>query len=214
MSRRPFKGLYAITDRELASGEGIIRQVEQALAGGVRAVQYRDKGTDRERRRQEARALLELCRSRCVPLIINDDPELAAAIGADGVHLGKGDAGILQAREILGPQALIGVSCYNHLDLALAAEAQGADYVAFGRFFSSSTKPDAVQADLALLREARPLLHIPIVAIGGITPENGGPLVAAGADMLAVIHGLFGQPDIRAACERFNTLFEQEGDGL
>jgi thiamine-phosphate pyrophosphorylase len=208
MKIMPLKGLYAITDRQLASDGDVSRQVEQALAGGARLVQYRDKREDRERRQREARSLLQLCRSYSAPLIINDDLELAAAVAADGVHLGKDDPTISLARERLGPQAIIGVSCYNNLDLALEAQAQGADYVAFGRFFSSNTKPLAVQADVQLLRRARPLLQIPIVAIGGITPENGGPLVAAGADMLAVIHGLFGQPDIRTACQRFTTLFE------
>jgi thiamine-phosphate pyrophosphorylase len=208
MKIKPLKGLYAITDSRLAVDEDVPRQVEQALAGGARLIQYRDKGEDRERRLQEARSLLQLCRAYSAPLIINDDLELAAAVGADGVHLGKDDPAIFLARERLGPEAVIGVSCYNDLGLALEAQAQGADYVAFGRFFSSNTKPLAVQADVQLLRRARPLLQIPIVAIGGITPENGGPLVAAGADMLAVIHGLFGQPDIRAACQRFITLFE------
>jgi thiamine-phosphate pyrophosphorylase len=208
MKRKPLKGLYAITDRQLAGDQGVPHQVEQALAGGARLIQYRDKGEERERRLQEARSLLRLCRSYSTPLIINDDLDLAAAVAADGVHLGKEDPAISQARERLGPEAIIGVSCYNRLELALEAQERGADYVAFGRFFSSNTKPQAVQADVQLLRQARPLLHIPIVAIGGITPENGAPLVAAGADMLAVIHGLFGQPDIRAACQRFTTLYE------
>jgi thiamine-phosphate pyrophosphorylase len=211
MERKPLKGLYAITDRQLAGDQGVFDQAEQALAGGARLIQYRDKGGDRERRLQEARSLLRLCRTYSAALIINDDLELAAELGADGVHLGKEDPAISLARERLGPEAIIGISCYNRLDLAAEAQEQGADYVAFGRFFSSNTKPLAVQADLLLLRRARSLLRIPIVAIGGITPENGGPLVAAGADMLAVIHGLFGQPDIRAACQRFNKLFEQEG---
>jgi thiamine-phosphate pyrophosphorylase len=212
MKIKRLKGLYAITDRALADEGGVLHQAEQALAGGARLIQYRDKGEDQARRLQEARSLLQLCRRYSVPLIINDDLELAAAVGADGIHLGKDDPEISPARERLGPEAVIGVSCYNRLDLATSAQARGADYVAFGRFFSSNTKPLAVQADVRLLREARPLLQIPVVAIGGITPENGGPLVAAGADMLAVIHGLFGQSDIRAACERFTTLFEQEGN--
>jgi thiamine-phosphate pyrophosphorylase len=212
MKKPHLKGLYAITDRTLAGDVGVPHQVEQALIGGARIIQYRDKGEDRQRRLQEVQSLLQLCRAHAALLIINDDLELAAAVAADGVHLGRDDPAISLARERLGPEAIIGVSCYNRLDLALGAQEQGADYVAFGRFFSSNTKPLAVQADAQLLRQARPLLQIPIVAIGGITPENGAPLLAAGADMLAVIHGLFGQPDIRAACDSFNTLFEQEGN--
>jgi thiamine-phosphate pyrophosphorylase len=212
MKTTPLAGLYAITDRQLAGDGGLLHQAEQALEGGARLIQYRDKGGSRERRLQEARSLLQLCRAHSVPLIVNDDLDLAAAVTADGVHLGRDDPAISLARERLGPAAIIGVSCYNRLGLALEAQERGADYVAFGRFFSSNTKPLAVQADVQLLQKARPLLRIPIVAIGGITPENGGPLLAAGADMLAVIHGLFGQPDIRAACDSFNTLFEQEGN--
>lgn len=202
-------GLYAITDRRLATGLQLADQVARALAGGARVIQYRDKGADQERRRREATALLRLCRQAGVPLIINDDLELAYQIGADGIHLGRDDPDPAAARARLGADALIGISCYNRLPLARQAQDAGADYIAFGRFFPSSSKPDAVPADPALLQEARRQLSIPIVAIGGITPENGGPLVAAGADMLAVIQGIFGQPDIQTACQRFLPLFDQ-----
>ena len=205
----PLQGLYAITDRRLAATGSLTDQVALALAGGVRMVQYRDKGSDPERRRREASALLQLCRRAGVPLIINDDLDLAWEIGADGVHLGRDDPDPAIARERLGAGAIIGISCYNRLPAARQAQAGGADYVAFGRFFPSHSKPQAVPADAGLLRAARRELSIPIVAIGGITPENGGPLVAAGAHMLAVIHGIFGQPDIRAACQRFLPLFDQ-----
>ncbi|MET0049244.1 MAG: thiamine phosphate synthase [Sedimenticola sp.] len=203
------KGLYAITDSTLAANSSIIDQVAQALAGGARVIQYRDKSGDDQKRLAEAGALLTLCRQHHAPLIINDDVELAARIGADGVHLGKDDPDIEAARARLGKQAIIGISCYNQFERAFIAQEAGADYIAFGRFFNSTVKPDAVQAQPDLLRRAKRELKLPMVAIGGITPENGGALIEAGADMLAVIHGVFGQPDIRAACERFNELFRQ-----
>ncbi len=202
------RGLYAITDRQLATNGQLADQVALALAGGARMIQYRDKGTDRERRHREASTLLQLCRRAQIPLIINDDLDLACRIGADGIHLGRDDPDPVAARARLGADAIIGVSCYNQLQLARQAQDAGADYVAFGRFFPSRSKPDAVSADTRLLQEARRQLSIPMVAIGGITPENGGPLVAAGADMLAVIQGIFAQPDIRAACQRFLPLFD------
>jgi thiamine-phosphate pyrophosphorylase len=206
---RALKGLYAITDSGLASDGGIFAQVELALRGGVRAIQYRNKHPDHRQRAEEAAALLRLCRTAGVPLIINDDVALAAAIQADGVHLGRDDPDPREARRMLGPGAIIGMSCYNRLELAFQAQAAATDYVAFGRFFPSSIKPLAVQADIDLLARARAALELPIVAIGGITPENGGPLIAAGADMLAVIHGIFGQADILQACQDFNKLFEK-----
>jgi len=200
-------GLYAITDPALCADKGIVAAVEAALLGGARIVQYRDKGADAEPRLAEAAALAGLCRRYGVPLIVNDDVELAAAAGADGVHLGKEDPRIAAARARLGKQAIIGISCYNRLELALEAQAAGADYVAFGRFFPSSSKPLAVQAEPALLRAARQQIHLPIAAIGGITPQNGGALIEAGADLLAVIQAVFGQPDVTAACRRFTPLF-------
>lgn len=209
MQKTLLKGLYVITDGSLAGDLGVIAQVDQALAAGARAVQYRDKTEDRTRRREQAAALAGLCRAAGVPLIINDDVALAAEVQADGVHLGRDDSDLKAARDRLGPGAIIGVSCYNELQRALDAQAAGADYIAFGRFFPSSTKPLAVQADAALLREARPQIRAPIVAIGGITLENGGALIKAGADMLAVIQGVFGQPDVAAACRGFRGLFER-----
>lgn len=151
--------------------------------------------------------LRTLCRARRVPLIINDDIELAVAVDADGVHLGRDDGDLSAARDRLGPGRLIGISCYNDLELARAAAAQGADYVAFGSFFVSATKPAAAPADIALLRRARRTLAVPIVAIGGITPENGRALIAAGADMLAVIRGVFATTDVRRAAQSFSELF-------
>jgi thiamine-phosphate pyrophosphorylase len=139
--------------------------------------------------------------------IVNDDLDLAAAVGADGVHLGRDDAHPRRARHRLGRRALIGISCYNQLERAREAQALGADYAAFGRFFPSHTKPSAVQADPELLRRARREIDLPLVAIGGITPENAGFLLDAGADMLAVVDGVFGADDVRAAARSFTELF-------
>ena len=201
-------GLYAITDDRLIPPGQLSRCVAQAITGGATVIQYRNKQTSEQQRHHEAATLAQLCRQHNVPLIINDDAELAASVDASGVHLGKTDASIQQARQRLGPRAIIGVSCYNSLERAVMAAQAGADYVAFGRFFSSHSKPDAPPAEAALLRQARRQLQLPIVAIGGITPENGRALVAAGADLLAAIHGVFGQPDIEAAASAYAALFQ------
>lgn len=202
------RGLYVITDPALIPGTALAERVSAALAGGAVLVQYRDKDADPAERSARARAVLARCRASGVPLLINDDLDLASAIGADGVHLGRDDADPAQARLRLGRQALIGVSCYNLLARAEAAAAAGADYVAFGRFFPSRTKPHAIQADAGLLRQAR-RLGVPVAAIGGIDGSNGGALVAAGADLLAVIHGVFGQPDVTAAARAIAALFSR-----
>ncbi len=203
-------GLYAITPEPIRCALPLTEAVQQAIAGGARVIQYRDKGEDPVERRSQAEALLAICRREGIPLIINDDLELAATIDADGVHLGRDDGDPPRARARLGSGRLIGVSCYNRLEYAERARDLGADYVAFGRFFPSSSKPLAVQADPQLLSRARRALDLPIVAIGGISPENGGPLIAAGAHMLAVIDQVFGQPDIRAAAAAFTRTFETE----
>ena len=207
------RGLYAITDARETDPEQIARAVEQALLGGARLIQYRDKTEDASRRRQTAEGLRRLTRAHGALLIINDDVELAARSGADGVHLGQHDTALNDARARLGREAIIGVSCYNQFQLAQQAVAAGADYVAFGRFFPSRTKPDAVPADLDLLRRAKRELDVAVVAIGGITLDNAAPLVAAGADMIAVVDGLFAQADIRAAAERFQALFLRGSPG-
>lgn len=209
-----FKGLYAITDSNLTPPGTILLQVEQALESGARMLQYREKSSDLLLKREQAESLLKLCRQADVPLIINDDVDLALTVGADGVHLGRDDPQLSAARQRLGQEAIIGISCYNDFELALRAEQSGADYVAFGRFFASTTKPAAVPANVDLLHRARSELKIPTVAIGGITPENGAALVTAGANMLAVIQGIFGQPDIRAACDQFKRLFAATEDSL
>lgn len=201
-------GLYAIADTQYLDDAQLLQAAGAAIAGGARVIQYRDKTQAAEKRMQQAKGLAALCRHHGVLLIINDDVTLAKETQADGVHLGREDAAIAQARKQLGSQAIIGVSCYNELARAEKAAAQGADYIAFGRFFPSRTKPQAVPASLDLLHEAKKKLHIPVVAIGGITPENGASLIAAGADALAVIEGVFGQPDVRAAAERYARLFK------
>lgn len=206
------RGLYAITAGDTVTAIGLVEQVAQAIAGGARLIQYRDKSGDPIKRLAEAGALNELCRAQGVPLLINDDLALAAGVGAAGVHLGRDDAPLAEARARLGADAIIGVSCYDDFALAAAAAAAGADYVAFGSFFPSPTKPAAVPADPALLRRARRELAVPAVAIGGITPENGGALIEAGAALLAVVSGVFGAADIRAAARRYATLFDDIPD--
>jgi thiamine-phosphate pyrophosphorylase len=204
------RGLYAITDAALCAEGGLVDSVAGVLAGGARAIQYRDKGRDRARRHSEASALAALCRASGALLIVNDDVELAVAVGADGVHVGRDDAAVAEARAQLGPGRIVGASCYDPLALAEAAVGAGADYVAFGSFFPSPTKPNAVRANLDLLRRARRRLAVPLVAIGGITNENGAALLAAGADMLAVIQAVFGAADTRAAAAAFASLFDRK----
>jgi thiamine-phosphate pyrophosphorylase len=199
----PSHGLYAITDGPRTD---LPAAVAQALAGGARVLQYRDKTTDAARRHAEATALKQLCDTHAVPLIVNDDVALAGAVGAAGVHLGRDDDDVAAARAALGPGAIIGVSCYDSLARAHAAAAAGADYVAFGAFFPSPTKPQAVRASLDLLRQSA-ALGVPRVAIGGITPDNAPSLVEAGADFLAVISAVFAAPDVRAAAQRFARLY-------
>ena len=199
----PPRGLYAITD---GPRPDLHAAVERALEGGATIVQYRDKTGDGERRRVESADLLALCRRFGVPLIINDDVELAAIIRADGVHLGEHDGDIDAARTRLGATAVIGVSCYDSLDRARQLAAAGADYLAFGAFFPSPTKPLARHARTDLLRDAR-ALGLPLVAIGGITPDNAQPLIEAGADFVAAISGVFATADPRAAARRYANLF-------
>jgi thiamine-phosphate pyrophosphorylase len=199
-------GLYAVTADEPDDAK-LTAHVHAALAGGARLVQYRNKRADPALRHRQAKALLSLCRRHGVPLIVNDDAELALKIGADGVHLGCEDGSIAAARERLGADCIIGASCYNRLDNARKAQQAGANYVAFGSFFSSSVKPGAVHAPLALLREAKRELGLPVVAIGGINRANAPQLIAAGADCLAVISALFTAPDIRLAAQEFSALF-------
>jgi thiamine-phosphate pyrophosphorylase len=200
------RGLYAITP-ETSDAARLERDTAAVIAGGARLVQYRNKTGQLESRRLQARLLRALCHANGVPLIVNDDIELARDVEADGVHLGKDDGSLEAARALLGPAALIGVSCYGDLDRALDAQSAGASYVAFGSFYASSVKPGAVRAPIELLREARAVLRIPIVAIGGITADNALPLIRAGADAVAVISALFDCDDPQAAAQTFARLF-------
>lgn len=202
------RGLYALTDPRVGAHDTLVAAVAQAIQGGARLVQYRDKGDDQPRRMQEATALAALCQHHGVVFIVNDDLELAARCGADGVHVGRDDRAVAEARRRLGRGAIVGASCYDDLARAQEAAAAGASYVAFGSFYPSAVKPDAVRADAALLTRARRTLALPIAAIGGITPENGAQLVAAGADMLAVITGVFAAPDPGAAAARYAAIFD------
>lgn len=196
-------GLYVITD---GPRPDLLAVARQALEGGARLMQYRDKTADPARRKQEASALVELCREFGVPMIVNDDVALAQAAGAGGVHLGEDDGEVAAARATLGTQAIIGVSCYNSIERARAMAAAGADYIAFGAFFSSPTKPNTVRAPMDLLRQSA-ALGVPRVAIGGITPDNAESLIDAGADYLAVVSAVFGAADVRAAARHFADLF-------
>lgn len=200
-------GLYVITDPQLC-GEAVVDHVSAAIAGGARIVQYRNKQATSIQQHQEASALAELCKRHAIPFLVNDDVELARAVDADGVHLGQQDTTLHQARATLGADKIIGISCNNRFELALEAQQTGADYVAFGRFFASKTKPEAPPANLELLTRAHEELHLPACAIGGITPVNARPLLAAGVQMLAVIHGIFAADDIRAAARRYAELFD------
>jgi len=204
----PYRGLYAITAEHHASPKQLAQDVRAALKGAARLIQYRAKSNPN--RLDEARWLLAECRAFNVPLIINDDVDLALALGAEGVHLGKDDGSVGWARERLGASAIIGVSCYDSLERALDAERQGASYVAFGRFFPSASKPHAPCAHLKTLTEARRMVKLPIVAIGGIRPDNGRTLIEAGADMLAVIEGVFGGGDPEQAALAFQPLFRSK----
>jgi thiamine-phosphate pyrophosphorylase len=205
--RWPRRGLYAITPDEPDTAR-LLARVETVLRAGAAWLQYRNKTASDDLRAEQALALQPLCQSRGVPLIINDDWALAAAIGAAGAHLGEDDGEIALARHELGPDAIIGASCYDQARLARQAVFAGASYVAFGAFFPSPTKPNARRAGLDLLQEAA-ALGVPRVAIGGITPDNARPLVAAGADLVAVISGVFDAPDPAAATRAYLSCFEE-----
>jgi thiamine-phosphate pyrophosphorylase len=198
-------GLYAVTP-DLENTDDLARRAAAALAGGAAAIQYRNKSADAMLKRTHAFALARVQAIRGGLFIVNDDAALAVEAGADGVHIGMDDASIADARAIVGPERIIGVSCYNDLALAEAAVADGADYVAFGSFFPSAVKPDARRADIELLGRAR-ALGVPVVAIGGITAANAPVLVRAGAAALAVITAVFGAPDVEAAARAIANAF-------
>ncbi|MCK5809482.1 MAG: thiamine phosphate synthase [Cocleimonas sp.] len=194
------KGLYAITESD---SNNLLKNVTLALQGGVRILQYRNKNADTAQQVIEASALASLCKEYNVCFIINDNIQLAKQVKADGVHLGRDDGSIDEARAVLGDDAIIGVTCYQDIERALEAEKLGANYVAFGRFFASPTKPNAPQANIELLQQARQQLSLPICCIGGITVQNADRLIENGADMIAVISSLFATEDIVQTTHRF-----------
>jgi thiamine-phosphate pyrophosphorylase len=208
VSPAELRGLYAITDETLIPESVFAATVEQALRGGAAIIQYRDKSGNQEKRLEQATALRSLCGEYNASLIINDDISLAKAVDANGVHLGEEDVSIEQARLMLGDSAIIGVSCYNQLGRAVEAQAAGADYVAFGAVFTSTTKPSARPANCELISEAKSLLDLPLCAIGGIDQSNAERVIDAGADMTALISGLFSAEDVCLTAKYISRLFD------
>lgn len=204
----PVRGLYAITDDRHLTTRQLLEKTGQILQAGAALLQYRNKTANRPLQLEQAMMLKKLCAQYHVPLIINDDPELARACGAEGVHLGAEDMDCRQARAVLGPGSIIGVSCYNRMDRALAAEQAGASYLALGAFYPGPTKPEAVRAQPGLIGLVKRAIRLPLVAIGGITRENGGQLLTAGADLLAVCSGLYLAADSGQATLDYLALFD------
>lgn len=200
-------GLYAITDATLMA-DNFELAIEQCLQGGTCIIQYRDKSEDSEKRLKQAKSIRQLCNQYQALFIVNDDIELAIATYADGVHLGKDDLDLKTARKQLGTDKIIGITCYNQLQNAIEAEQAGADYVAFGAFFNSSVKPDAVNAPLSLIKQAKEQLQVPVCCIGGITANNAEQLIETGADMVAVISELFASENIKQSSISLSSLFD------
>ncbi len=199
-------GLYVITPDSIDT-TNLLTMTEKALVGGATIIQYRNKIADAVLLQEQAYLLAQLCRKYQVVFIINDHVDVAMAVDANGVHLGQNDGSIRDARKKLGDEKIIGVSCYNQLNLAIDASQQGADYVAFGAFFASSTKPDAVTASTDLLCKAKQKLFVPIVTIGGITLTNAAALIDQGCDAIAVSSALFNTQDIQSTARAFSQLF-------
>ena len=206
------KGIYAITDCENLAFETMLEKTGQILEAGIIALQYRDKNADDKLRRVRAKLLQDACRKFAVPFIVNDDIHLADFLKADGVHIGIDDPDYAEARNILGNKAIIGVSCYNNMQSAISAQNQGADYVAFGSFYPTRTKENTVQATTDLLIQAKQEVCIPVVAIGGITPENARPLLDSGADILAVVSNVYDCDDPITAVLALKELFQKKTD--
>lgn len=202
-------GLYAVTPDE-PDTDLLLSKVEAALQGGISVLQYRNKFAGHKLQTQQARAILPLCRQYQVPFIINDSIKLCLTLDADGVHLGGDDGNLIEARARLGTDKILGASCYNRFDLALSAQEAGADYVAFGACFASSTKPNAPVAGLDLFKLAKMQLHIPAVAIGGITLENALSVIQSGASAIAVINAVFNANDIKLTTQQFTQLFNYQ----
>ncbi len=207
--RRKLAGLYAITPDE-PDTDILLRKVGLALRGGASALQYRNKTAGPALRLEQGRALAALCRAAGAAFIVNDNLALALELAADGVHLGADDGELAEARQRLGPNKLLGASCYDRMELAEAAAQAGVDYLAFGSVFSSGTKPGAVRAPLAIFAEARRSFALPLVAIGGITLQNAPQVFAAGADAVAVISAVFDAADIAESAAGFTKLYQQQ----
>jgi len=201
------KGLYAITP-DSADLNTLIQKTKSAIEGGAFMVQYRSKIQDRDVKMQQCAAILRLCREYEIPCIVNDDVDMCRILEADGVHLGEKDDNIAEVRHILGEDAIIGSSCYDQLDRAKSAQKEGASYVAFGAMFATSTKPNAPRASLALLKEAKREIQIPIVAIGGITVNNAHDVIKTGIDAIAVITSLYEAKSIKETAETFAKMFQ------
>ena len=201
------KGLYAVTP-DIADTDLLVKKVEAALLGGVNILQYRNKQANHKLQTLQARALMPLCRQYNVPLIINDSIKLCLELDADGVHLGADDGNLAEVRARLGADKILGASCYNRFDLAITAQNQGADYVAFGTCFASNTKPNAPVADFSLFVRARAELTISAVAIGGINLQNATQVIEAGAYAIAVIQAIFIVDDVKSASQQFSQLFK------
>lgn len=208
-SKPAIRGLYAVTPDEQDT-DVLLAKIEAALRGGIQVLQYRNKRADHKLKTQQARAILPLCRQYQVPFIINDSVKLCLTLDADGVHLGADDGNLSEARARLGAGKILGASCYNRLDLAIAAAQAGADYAAFGACFASGTKPNAVVAPLDLFSQAKKVIDIPLVAIGGITDANAAQAIAAGADAIAVVGALFGhqtEQESEISARKFSQVF-------
>lgn len=210
MSVLPGKGLYAITDCENLDTDTLVDKTMKILDAGAAMLQYRNKSDNQELKQEQARLLHGLCNKYHVPFIINDDLELARKLDADGVHLGINDMNCKKARILLGPDRIIGISCYNDLDRAILMQDAGASYIAFGSFFPTQTRANTVKAELKVIKTAKQKLKLPLVAIGGITPANGKILLDAGADFLAVVSGIYNSKDTISTTRDYIKLFNQE----
>jgi len=208
MSRPKISGIYAITP-DLIDTTNLVMLTQQVLISGVQLIQYRNKIADNALKLEQAALLSTLCHEFNTPLIINDDLDLTIKVGADGVHLGAEDITVVEARRRLGPGKIIGASCYNKLKYAIEAENYGADYVAFGSFYTSSTKPGAVSAPISLLHKAKQRLQIPVVAIGGVDSENIVELAYKGADAVAISSSIFNSINIQLETKKLSCIFKQ-----
>ena len=203
----PESGLYAITDCQNLDTHSLLEKTEIILMSGAALLQYRNKSADNNLKYDQSKQLQILCKKYHVPFIINDDVELALTLRTDGVHLGRDDTDYITAKTILGPGYIIGVSCYNDLNRAIQLEESDISYVAFGAFFPTTTKKNTATAKPDLIKEARQKLSLPLVAIGGITPENGKVLVKAGTDFIASASGIYGAIDLKTMTEKYIDLF-------